>query len=81
MLSVWLAACADPNAIAALQVCDAACACTNPIPSAREACVEECQVELQGEDIPDDCVICAEEAACSELDDCFDRCFDFSEEG
>lgn len=80
VLAVALAACADPDAIAALQICDAYCGCESPIAPRREACVEACEEDLAGTPIPDACVTCAHEAACSELDDCFDQCFGTPEE-
>ena len=77
-VAMWLlvgVGCASPDELDAIEVCDAICSCTAPLPSQHDRCTGECEADLAGRQLPDACVTCAREASCSQLNACFDLCF------
>jgi len=78
--AAFAAACAEPVELPAREVCDAYCGCQSPLMTLQQQCVADCEEAVAGDPIPDACVTCAREAACVELEDCFDTCFDVPED-
>lgn len=73
--------CASPEELKALEVCDAFCTCLAPLPGANDRCNDECIADLGPQPISDACLTCTQEASCSQVNDCFDICFQAFPEG
>ena len=77
-LAFAAAACDGPD-LAVVEVCDAYCGCNTVLQTEQRACNDDCIESLDVRGVPDACLVCAREAACVELENCFDVCFDVAE--
>jgi len=75
LLIALAAGCEETPELAAREICDAVCDCTAPLPTQHEECATECLGQISAISFPDECLDCAYEAACHELEACFDICF------
>jgi hypothetical protein len=77
VLVLALAACTEPPAVRAEEVCDALCTCEAPLAPDRTTCTNTCNAQLATIAIPDSCLACLDEPLCTDRTTCLDACLPF----